>query len=133
MRIKTRPSTIEAFLRLASENYFDYDDKTIPKLLRDFLARHFDTANFKSQKKYYLLLKMREETEILKHLELSYSLINFWVHLALTLLGGGGEGGEESEKKEKEGNAEEKLEMALESFTEKMSAKSGARCLSNEK
>ena len=134
MRLQTRPAINKAFLRLASENFFDDQDEKIPKLLRDFLARRFDNASFKSQKKLYLLLKLRKENEILKHLELSYSLINFWAHLALTLLGeGGGDeagrgeagGGEESEKKEDGGYADEKLEKALESFTEKMLAKSG--------
>ena len=135
MRLQTRPAINKAFLRLASENFFDDQDEKIPKLLRDFLARRFDNASFKSQKKLYLLLKLRKENEILKHLELSYSLINFWAHLALTLLveGEGGDeagrgeagGGEESEKKEDGGYADEKLEKALESFTEKMLAKSG--------
>ena len=100
----------EAFLRMSS----DKDDE-MPKLVKDFLRRHYDMSQFKSRKRRYLLLKLKGENEFLDHLALSYSLINFWVYLFRSIF-------EESEVNQS------RLESAIDSFREKMRVKSG-ECL----
>ena len=97
----------EAFLGMSSER-----DDEMPKLVKDFLRRHYNMSQFKSRKKRYLLLKLREENEFLNHLALSYSLINFWVYLFRAMF-------EESQINQS------RLETALDGFREKMRVKSG--------
>ena len=100
----------EAFLRMSS----DKDDE-MPKLVKDFLRRHYDMSQFKSRKRRYLLLKLKGENEFLDHLALSYSLINFWVYLFRAMF-------DESQVNQS------RLESAVNSFREKMRVKSG-ECL----
>ena len=90
----------------------DLGDAQIPRQVRLFLKRHFESSQFKARKRRYLLLNKRKQSDILDHLIQSYALINFWQFLFLGMV-------DESD------HSFELVKKSLEDFVEKMLKISG--------
>ena len=72
----------EAFEEMSSENNQTY----IPKEIKGFLLRHFDTRQFEEQKKVYVSQITKKQNNFLKHLAQCYALIHFWRHMFLNMV-----------------------------------------------
>ena len=75
-------------LKEAFEKMSDCDHQTlVPKEVKLFLQRHFDSRQFEDQKKVYMFAKTRKQSKFLDHLVQCYALINFWKHMFLNMIG----------------------------------------------
>ena len=61
------------------------DDIPVPKPLDEFLEHNFKITDFQARKEDYLVLINTKENDYLRHLQESYTLINFWQFLFLGL------------------------------------------------
>ena len=68
-----------------SEYLAPEDDIPVPKPLDEFLEHNFKITDFQARKEDYIVLINTKENDYLRHLQESYTLINFWQFLFLGL------------------------------------------------